>query len=280
VSFFGGLLLIFGAGSLKPLGLFGAGLASTLASGTMFVTLLSAIGRDRKLARYRLLGTPWTPNSTLLERLFRLGGPISVTLVVEIGIFNFAALLIGRVAPDWLAAHAVAAQVVSLLFMVPMGLAQAASVRVGLGVGRGDRGAISATGRAALGIALVYATATASLIFIVRNGLAALFIGAGGPDDLAAQRATGVLLLIVGAMQFADNLQGTLIGLLRGLQDSFVPMLLAVVGFWIIGIGGATVLGSMLGLGAPGVWLGLFAGLTATAVFYGARWRRLTKLEA
>jgi len=280
VSFFGGLLLIFGAGPVPPLGLFGAGVASTIASGTMFATLLFAIRDDRRLTPYRLFETPWTPNPQLLNRLFRLGGPISVTLVVEIGIFNFAALLIGRIAPDWLAAHAVVAQIVSLLFMVPMGLAQAASVRVGLSVGRDDAAGVSATGRAALMVAFTYAIATALLVLILRDGLAALFISGGGPDDVSSRRATSMLLLIVGAMQFADNLQGTLIGLLRGLQDSFVPMLLAVVGFWVVGLGGATLLGSVLRLGAPGVWLGLFAGLTTTAVFYGARWRRLCARRA
>lgn len=275
VNFVLGYGLIFGLGSVPPLGLFGAGLASTLAASFMLALLCLAISFDAALARHSLLGGSWRLQPRIITGLARLGMPIAATLVIEIGTFNIAALIIGRSAPGWLAAHAVAAQVVSLMFMVPMGLAQAASVRVGLAYGEADHRAISLTGRAAITLALTYTVVGAILLLLLRDPLAALFIGDAGPDYRVAREAASLLLILVAAFQLADNLQGVLAGLLRGLQDSLTPMFLAIIGFWAVGLVSAALLVNVVG--APGVWLGLALGLTTTASLYAWRWRQLRK---
>ena len=265
--------LIFGVGPVEPLGLFGARLASTLAAAFMLALLCLAIGLDPALAEHSLFKGSWRMRPDIIKRLAQLGSPIAATLVLEIGTFNIAALIIGRTAPGWLAAHAVAAQIVSLLFMVPMGVAQAASVRVGLAQGTADHRTVSLVGRATITLALTYGGIVALLLLFLRDPLAALFIGDAGADHRVAREATSLLLVLVAAFQIADNLQGVLVGLLRGLQDTLVPMLLAILGFWVVGLGSAVLLDGVFS--APGVWLGLALGLATTAGLYARRWRQL-----
>jgi MATE family multidrug resistance protein len=157
--------------------------------------------------------------------------------------------------------------------MVPMGVAQAVSVRVGLADGKTDHRTVSVVGRATVTLALIYGGAVALLLFCLRDPLAALFIGDVGPDYRAAREATSLLLILVAAFQVADNLQGVMAGLLRGLQDTLAPMFLAFIGFWAVGLGSAVLLNHVLG--PPGVWLGLALGLATTAGLYARRWQQV-----
>ena len=131
--------LIFGAFGLPALGLRGAGIAAALTNVLMFLGLLAYVQTDRQFRRYQILGRFWRPDWVRFREIFRLGLPIGVTLVMEVGLFAGAGFLMGWVGTAELAAHQIALQCAAVTFMVPLGLSQAATVRVGLAVGAGDR---------------------------------------------------------------------------------------------------------------------------------------------
>ena len=137
-----GWALIFGHLGLPALGLFGAGLASTLSSSFLFFGLLAVILIDRRFRRYRLIGRFWSADRERHRQVWALGLPIAITLGFETSVFNASAFLMGLIGRDSLAAHAVAIQIAALVFMVPMGIGQAATVRVGIAYGRGDRAGV------------------------------------------------------------------------------------------------------------------------------------------
>lgn len=267
-----GWALIFGHLGLPALGLFGAGLAGTLSSSFLFLSLLAVILIDRRFRRYRLLGHFWTRDRERLRAVWTLGLPIAVTLGFETTVFNASAFLMGLIDRDSLAAHAVAIQIAALVFMVPMGIGQAATVRVGLAYGRRDRAAIGRSGWLALMIGTGFAVMAATVLIAMPRTLVSAFLDLH--DTANARTATlAVSFLAVAALfQIVDAAQAVGAGVLRGIQDTKVPMIFALVGYWIIGIGVGTLLAFPLGLEGVGIWLGLASGLGAVAVLLVVRW--------
>jgi MATE family multidrug resistance protein len=264
--------LIFGRFGLPPLGLFGAGLGSALSNLFMFLGMVVVVTRQRRFRRYHLLGHWWRPDWTRFIAVWRLGLPIAVTVGFEVTIFNCAVFLMGLIGTAELAAHAIAVQLAALCFMIPLGLAQAATVRVGLAYGRGDAVGISHAGRAALGITMGVMALTASVLLVFRSDLIALFLA---PHSVAERRVAALAVSFLGIaalFQFFDGAQAVAAGMLRGLHDTFVPMLLALIGYWVIGLGTAVVLAFWCGWGGLGVWVGLAAGLGSVSALMVARW--------
>jgi MATE family multidrug resistance protein len=189
--------------------------------------------------------------------------------------FGAAALLMGLISTTALAAHQIALQITAILFMVPFGISQAATVRVGHAVGRNDPDGIRRAGLVAtlLGIALVAVLTVA--VIAGRFEIAQLFFGeaASSAGDAIALTAT---LLLVGATFFiADGIQTIAAGALRGMNDTRVPLLFAAISYWLIGFPLASVLGFRTPLGAVGVWIGLSVGTAVYATLLVLRFRRL-----
>jgi MATE family multidrug resistance protein len=205
----------------------------------------------------------------VLRELLGNGLPIGVTVAMEGSLFIVTALLIGRLGAVPVAAHQIAINVASLCFMVPLGLAEATTVRVGHALGRGDPLGVRRAARA--GYALVLATqATSALVLLTgRHAIVALYTGDAAVAALAAS-----LLLYAAAFQFPDGIQVLSAGALRGLRDTRVPMWLAAIAYWGIGMPLGAGLGLYLGWGPRGMWIGLIAGLTVAALLLGRRFQR------
>jgi MATE family multidrug resistance protein len=157
--------LIFGAFGLPALGLRGAGLATALTNALMFLGLLGYILRDRRFRRYQILGRCWRPDWARFGEIFRLGLPIGITLIMEVGLFASAGFMMGWIGMAELAAHQIALQCASVSFMVPLGLAQAATVRVGLAAGAGDAAGVRRAGSAALAMGGLFMSLMALLMW-------------------------------------------------------------------------------------------------------------------
>lgn len=269
--------LIFGRFGLPRLELFGAGLASALVNLAMFVAMLAIALGLRPLRRYRVLGRFWRPDGAIFRRIFGLGLPIAGAFLLEYGIFAGAALLMGWIDTTALAAHQIALQVASITFMVPLGIGQAATMRVGHAVGRRDPDGARRAGWTAFALGVVFMAAMSVVMLSAPGFLAGLFIDRATPDGADVITLAAVLLIVAAAFQMADGAQTIAIQALRGLNDTTVPMLIAGVGYWGIGFGASYVFGFMGGLGAVGVWVGLALGLGAVAGLLIARFALLTR---
>ncbi|GLV25583.1 MATE family efflux transporter [Sphingobium sp. Cam5-1] len=273
-----GWVLIFGKLGMPALGLLGAGLASTLSSCFLFLSLLAVILIDRRFRRYRVMGRFWTGDRDRHRAVWALGLPIAITVGFETTVFNASAILMGLIGRDSLAAHAVAIQIAALLFMVPMGIGQAATVRVGLAQGRGDAAEIGRAGWLALLLGFGFALAAAILLITVPRLLIGAFLDLTDPAN-ARTAALAVSFLAVAALfQLVDATQAVAAGVLRGLHDTKVPMIFALIGYWIIGMGVGTVLAFPLGMNGLGIWLGLASGLGAVAMLLLIRWTMRERL--
>ena len=185
--------------------------------------------------------------------------------------FAAAAGLIGHYDEAALAAHAIALQAASCTFMVPLGIAQASTVRVGRAAGENNWRAVGRAGWAALVLG-VGAMCVSSLVLLgLPQLIAGLFLDPAAPGAEAAMRSAVTLLALAGLFQIADGAQVVLAGMLRGLGDTRTPMMIAAAGYWGLGVPLAAVLAPQMG--APGVWIGLVAGLFATAAMLLTRWR-------
>ena len=265
-------VLIDGRLGAPALGLVGSGLATLVANVAMALILVLVVAFDPAFRAYRIFSglgrVPWRACGAL----WRLGLPIGIAIVLEVGMFTAATGLIGHFDPGALPAHAIALQVASFTFMVPLGLAQAATVRVGQAQGAGDLAAVRRAGWTALALGVGAMMVSAAAFLTLPGPIAGLFVDRAAPGSEAVIGAASGLLAVAGLFQIADGAQVVLAGMLRGLQDTRVPAVIAAIGYWGIGLPVAAVLG--IRLGAPGVWMGLTAGLFAVAALLLARWAR------
>jgi MATE family multidrug resistance protein len=272
-------VLIHGHLGLPAMGVAGAGWASTLSNAAMLAGLLAVIARDRHLSRIRLLAGVWRPAWAQLREVLRIGLPIAGSMALEISVFATAALAMGWFGAAAVAAHAIAVQLASLTFMVPMGLGQAATARVGLAVGAARPQAAARAGWVAVALGAGFMAAMALLLLSFPRSLAWLFLDATDPGAAGTAALAAVLLMVAGVFQLADGVQAVASGALRGLKDTRRPMLIAALGYWVIGLPGGLVLAHPLGLGPVGIWLGLAAGLGVVAALMLRRWARLSAAE-
>lgn len=269
-----GWALIFGHAGLPPLGVRGAGVA------TLTVQLFSAVAlavyahRGRATMAHHVFRRFWRPDGAALARVFRLGWPIGITGLAESGLFSGASLMMGWISEVALAAHGIAMQVAALAFMVHLGLSNAATVLAGRAHGAGDAAELRRVAATSIGMSIVFGGTMIVLFLLLPLPILSLFLDTSAPDS--AQILTlGVTLLALAALfQLGDAMQVMALGLCRALHDTRVPMIMAAVSYWGIGIPASYVLGFPLGFGATGIWSGLVLGLAAAATSLMIRfWR-------
>ena len=256
--------LIFGHWGAPELGIRGAAIASLVAHG---VSLVGVVVYARlRLSEYPLWQRFWRPDPEALAEVFALGWPIGLTTLAEVGLFAATSIFIGWFGTAPLAAHGIALQIASATFMIHLGLANVATVRAGQARGRGAAAFLERDARTALALSVVAVAITVALFVLIPERLMALFLSAQDPDRDAIV-AIGVSLLMVAAVfQLVDALQVVTLGLLRGLQDTRAPMLIAALAYWGLGLPSAWGLGIAAGFGPVGIWAGLCIGLGAAAV--------------
>ena len=257
-------LLIFGNWGFPELGITGAAIASLTVN--IATVLVLAVYIMRKLPQFELFRNFWRSDSEIMKRVFQLGWPIGLTSLAEGGLFSASAVMMGWIGTLELAAHGIAIQLASVAFMVHIGFSQAATVRAGRALGRRDEDALRRGGKTAIGMSVAYALLASALFLIVPEFLVGLFVDPSDPDRDALIRVGAGLVIVAALFQIVDGLQVLALGLLRGVQDTTVPMFMATISYWVIGLPVSYVLAFTLGLGANGLWLGLVIGLAIAAV--------------
>ncbi len=272
-------VLIYGAFGVPGLGVVGAGYSSALVDLLQAGGLALFCGIDPRLRRYRLFVGLARPDWPRFARLWRVGYPIGMARLGEVGMIMVATLMIGRFGAAPLAAHAVAMQYAAISFMVPFGLGLAGTVRVGQAVGRADPAGVGRAGWTTLAISTAVTAVAAAVFLTVPETLVGLFLSSDHADDRVAAALAVRLLAVAAVFQVGDSSQGVTTQLLRGLSDTRIPMLIALGCFWGIAIPCSWAFGFQLGLGSFGVWLGLAVGLTAAAVLLVLRFADRDRLD-
>ncbi len=270
-------LLIHGGLGLPRLGLFGAGLATTIVNFGMFLAALWFATSRRPFRKYHAIGRIWRIDWSLMHQLVVVGAPISLSFLMEFGLLAAAALLMGLIGTTALAAHQVALQVTAILFMVPYGIGIAATVRVGHAVGRHDAPAVRRAGLVATLLGIVLVSTLTLAVILARFAIARFFFGEAAESAGAAIDLTATLLTVGATFFVADGIQTIAAGALRGMNDTRVPLLFAAISYWGIGFTTAYGLGFRTELGAVGVWIGLAIGTAVYAVLLILRFGRLAR---
>ena len=269
--------LIHGAFGLPRLDLLGAGLATTFVNVAMCAGAIWICCARRPFKKYRVLGGIWRADWELMRKLMAIGFPISGGLMLEWGLFSSAALLVGWLGTTALAAHQIALQVATILFMVPLGVSLAATVRVGHAVGRQDPVGARRAGFTAIALGGVLMAVMTVFVVAFRHEIPLFFLGGNASAHADTAQLCAILLLIGASFFIADAVQGVAAGALRGLNDTRVPMLFAAISFWLIGFTSAYELGLRTALGAVGIWIGFSISVATFAVLLVWRFHRLTK---
>jgi len=275
----GNWIFVFGHLGAPALGLTGSAISSIVTAVLIVAAYVAAIGRDRRLRRYHVFGRLWRPEWARLRQMVGIGTPIALTVIAEAALFSGAAFLMGRIGEAELAAHTVALQVAAIFFQVPFGVGQAATIRVGYHFGAGDAAGVGRAGWASLLVGVGFMVVSSSVMLFAPTLILAAYL-----DIDAAANATviafAVQYLAVGAaFQLFDGTQAVAAGALRGLQDTRMPMVIAIAGYWLPGFGTALWLGFATPLQGQGIWIGLAAGLTVVAALLLHRWHRRERLR-
>lgn len=267
--------LVHGAWGLPALGLRGPALATVLSftaqAGALLVLLHSRLSLRRFVAWRR-------PRVAMLGAMLRLGVPVGATFAVETGLFLAVAVLIGWLGPVPLAAQQVALNIVSLSFMVPLAIAQAANVRVGHRIGAGDAVGARRAGLVAIGLGATFEGMAALLLLTAPGVVIGLYLDPALPSNANTFAIAANLIQVAIVFQVADGVQAVASGALRGLGDTRMPFLLATAGYWGVGFPAAWFLTMRAGWGAAGAWWGLAASLMVVAVLLTSRFLRRTRI--
>ncbi|WP_254440178.1 MATE family efflux transporter [Ruegeria atlantica] len=265
--------LIFGNWGAPELGVMGAAIASVV---TQMVSLVAVVVYAvRVLPEHNLFQRFWRPDWEMLYSVLRLGIPIGFTLLAEVSLFAMSAFMMGWIGPVPLAAHGIALNLASATFMVHLGLSNAATIRAGNALGRKDRPHLEKGAKAVTVMSLLVSVLTIILFVTCAEPLISVFVE---PDDPQRPQilAIGTGLLAMAALfQLVDGAQVIALGLLRGLQDAKVPMVMAGLSYWVVGIPASYYFGFVQGMDGIGIWMGLVLGLACAAVLLMARfWMR------
>ena len=269
--------LIFGNLGFPEMGAKGAAWASVLTITLDFVFLLVYCRVLPALKQYELFQNPFRFDREAFVETFKLGWPISLTLLAETSLFSAATIMVGWSGTIALAAHGIVLQITSVGFMIPLGISNVGTIRGGRALGRKDKLHLKRAAAVVLWGAFAVSLVSLTLYLTVPRFLMRLFVDPTEPN-LDAIVEMGVLLLMVSAaFQIVDAMQVAALGMLRGIKDTTIPMILAVFSYWVVGMPSAYILGFPMGYGAQGVWGGLVIGLSIAAITMIWRYMKLQR---
>jgi len=271
----GNYALMFGHFGFERMELRGAGISTTFVNTMMFLALLGYVLKHPRYKKYSILVRIYKPDWSIFRKILKLGGPVGLMIASESGLFSAAAILMGWLGTAELAGHAIALQITAIAFMIPLGLSNATTIRVGYAYGLANSSAVNVAGWVSIGLGIGCMIITLIIFYLFPQWLIHLFL-----DPEIAANATAIAyavsyLLVVTLFQIADGGQVVAAAALRGINDTKVPMYVAIVGYWIVGMPIAYILGFTFELRGVGVWLGLAAGLIFVAIILIYRFWRL-----
>jgi multidrug resistance protein, MATE family len=259
-------LLIFGHLGAPALGVAGSGYASTINQWLMLAGLALCTRMMSGLSGFRMLRNALAANRIETGQILRLGLPLGGIRGIEVGVFTTASLLMGVLGPAALGAHQLVLNCASITFMVPLGISQAATVRVAYELGAGRALAARRAGFVALALGIAFMGAAAIALWGAPDAIIAAYVDVADPANRETVQIARRLIAIAAVFQVFDGAQVIAAGALRGYKDAIVPMLLATFGYWGVGFAGCWVFAFPLGYGAVGLWWGLALGLAVVAV--------------
>ena len=274
----GNWLLVFGHWGFPAWGLEGSAVASVITAVAMMFAYAAILLFDPKIRRYRLFGKWWVPHWQRMREIAKLGAPIAAVFTLEGGLFGGAAFLMGLIGVVEVAGHAIALNIAAIAFQVPFGIAQAATIRVGMAYGARDPLWIGRAGWASIVTGTGFMVVTAAIIWIAPKLVVSMYVDVNDPAR-AQEVALAVQYLGICAMfQLFDGAQAVAAGSLRGLQDTRVPMVIAAFGYWVAGFGTAIALGFWAHWEGVGIWIGLAVGLLVVSGMLVTRWAMRERL--
>ncbi|MCK4943559.1 MAG: MATE family efflux transporter [Candidatus Aminicenantes bacterium] len=265
-------IFIFGHWGFPAMGLRGAGY-STFGTRTVMAGMLAA--HILSSSKFK----PFEPGLhykkidwQMMGKLVKLGLASAFQNFFEIGAFAGAAVLIGWFGPKELAAHQIALNMAAITFMFGLGISASASVRVGNAVGRKDFAYARRAGFISVVLSAAVMGSFGILFIILRKQLPQLYV-----TDVSVINIASSLLIIAALFQISDGVQVVSLGILRGLADTRFPTIITFVAYWVIGLPCGYLLGFVMNYKAQGVWIGLFLGLTVSALLLTTRFHKLTR---
>jgi MATE family multidrug resistance protein len=270
------LWFVHGGMGLAPLGLFGAGLATTLVSWFMFLALALHVFRKPVFRGFGVFTGRWQVSWPICREILVLGIPVAGLAFLEAGLFVAASVLSGIIGAKTLAAYGIVISWAGIPFVIAFGLAEATMLRVAHAVGRNDRAATRQAGFLGMGLVIAIVSCLVAVPLVFAETIILVFISPADPGyDAVAAMATHFLAIAALFMVF-DGLQTTAARALRGMKDNLVPLWIAGFGYWVLGIGGGALLAFYFELGGAGLWWGLAAGLAVAACLLALRFHRMT----
>ncbi|KAM3100703.1 MATE family efflux transporter [Phormidesmis sp. 146-35] len=273
----GNYLLGFGHFGFPRLGIAGLALSSVFSLWVMFLALVGYIFQDPELKTYRFFANLHHIKPRILRELVRVGLPIGVASALELGLFTIVTYLMGILGTEVLAAHQIVFQTIAVVFMVPLGMSFATTVRVGWWVGQQDLEGARRAGYVSMGIGLGFLIPMAIVLLVLSRPLIGLYLDVQDPQNAIVVSLATSMLRVAAVAQILDGLQKTTMGALYGLQDTRVPMLLSFPAFWGVGLTTGYLLGFHTSLGGTGLWIGQSIGIAIAALVFVWRFRSLVR---
>ena len=269
--------LIFGNFGMPELGLTGAAIATLVTTIISILILLYFCLFKDEYSSYLIFNNIWRLDIEAFKEVFKLGLPVGITMLAESGLFSATAVMMGWLGTNALAAHGIAIQISGITFMVYLGLANAGTVRVGRAVGRMDNSGLKLASISVIILTIGAVLIVAFTFLSVPKPLLMLFLSPSHVDTPSIILIGVPLLAIAAIFQIADGLQVVVLGLLRGLKDTAIPMVITTICYWGVGIPCSYLFGFVFNWGGNGIWFGLVIGLTLASAFLSSRYINIIK---
>jgi MATE family multidrug resistance protein len=270
-------LLMFGCAGWDGMGVPAIGLATTIISWLQFALGAYFVRRFQPFAAYPVFSHLGQADGKLLKEMLVIGAPIAGAYLFESGMFFGSTAAMAGFGTDPLAAHNIVLNVTSITFMIPYAMGQAGTVRVGYALGAGRPADARQAGLVAITLALLWMLFSAIVMWQAPVWISGFYLDLADAGNAAALTVAVTLFPIAAIFQFFDGMQVSALGALRGYKDTKAPMMIAFIGYWVLGIGGGIVLAYVLDVQGPGVWWGLAIGLAASGTMLLLRFMHLSR---
>jgi MATE family multidrug resistance protein len=275
----GNYVLAFGKLGFPAMGIAGLAVSSIGAHWIMFLSLLGYMLWHKPLREYSLFQTLHRLELKIVQQLLWVGIPIGIAAVLEYGLYTTVTFLMGALGTPVLAAHQVVLQTSMVIFMVPLAMSYAATVRVGQWFGQRNWLQVRQAAFVSIGLAVMFMLVTAIALFIQPRQIIGLYLNLDNPINADVVTVAVSIMSVAAFGQILDGVQRTTNGILQGLQDTRIPMLLGTVSYWGIGLTTSYLLGFHTNLAGVGVWIGSYTGLAMAAITFVWRFWRITSKQ-
>ena len=262
-------VLIFGNFGFPELGVTGAAISSVIVQISTAVSITAyALG---KLPKYKLLKRFFHFDKVAFLKVAKLGLPIGTSIVAETGLFTASSIMMGWFGAVTLAAHGIALQIASVMFMVHLGLAEASTIKAGNAWGNKNILDLKKGAKVAASCSILFSFIAMTFLILFGDAVVSIYVDIDDPSREQIIHIGALLLIAAALFQFVDGGQAMALGLLRGIQDTAVPMIITILSYWLVGIPSAYLFAFVLNSAPLGIWAGLATGLGSAALLLSIR---------